>query len=444
LRYREKPLEITGRPPGIFNIVGNEGAERFSYYGMRAILVTFMTKHLMDASGNPAPMSEEDAKVAYHLFATSVYFLPLLGAFLADVLFGKYRVIMALSIVYCVGHGVLALDDTRTGLMLGLTLIALGAGGIKPCVAAHVGDQFGTMNQGLRERIFSWFYMSINAGAFISMLLTPWVMHTYGPGPAFAIPGVAMMLATIVFWMGRNKFAHVPAGGMAFFKEVFTGTNLRTFARLALVLAFTSIFWALYDQSGSAWVLQAEHMDRHVLGFEIYSEQVQTVNPVMILILAPLFAYWVYPVAGRLLDSPLKKIWVGFLIIAGGFGLSAWIQMQIDAGLTPSIAWQVLGFLIITAAEVMVAITVLEFVYAAVPKNTKSFAMSLELLAVAAGNLVTAGVNWFIQNPDGTTKLTGAEYYLFFAALMLATAVLFLPLVVTYRKPYNRLAEPVV
>ena len=144
-------------PPGIPYIVGNEAAERFSFYGMRAILVVFMTQYLRDSSGSLATMSDAEASTWYHLFLSSNYFFPVFGAILADAFLGKYRTIFWLSILYCFGHLALALDDTRLGLGLGLTLIALGAGGIKPCVSANVGDQFGQTNQHLLSRAFGWF-----------------------------------------------------------------------------------------------------------------------------------------------------------------------------------------------------------------------------------------------------------------------------------------------
>ena len=107
-------------------------------------------------------MDNNKATQWYHLFTSAVYFTPILGAVLCDVFLGKYRTILLLSIVYCLGHFALALNETKMGLIIGLSLISIGAGGIKPCVSAHVGDQFGKSNSHLLERVFSWFYLSIN------------------------------------------------------------------------------------------------------------------------------------------------------------------------------------------------------------------------------------------------------------------------------------------
>ena len=152
--YLTAPVPTKKLPGGIPYIIGNEAAERFSFYGMKGILVVFMTGYLSllpGAVGNE-PMSDTDAIANYHLFTTAVYFTPILGALLSDILLGKYLTIMILSIVYCIGHGALALMGLGEGidpgwmLFLGLGLIAFGSGGIKPCVSAHVGDQFGASN----------------------------------------------------------------------------------------------------------------------------------------------------------------------------------------------------------------------------------------------------------------------------------------------------------
>ena len=426
MSYLTRPLDQKGMPAGIPYIIGNEAAERFSFYGMRTILVVFMTQYLMGAGGELAPMSDEDAKGWYHLFVSAVYFTPLLGAILADVWWGKYKTILLLSLVYCGGHLALALDDTRLGLALGLGLIALGAGGIKPCVSAHVGDQFGHGNRGLISRTFGWFYMAINVGAFVSTLLTPWLLKHYGPHWAFGVPGVLMALATFMFWAGRNKFVHVPPSGKGFLREAFSAESLRIFGRLALIYVFIAVFWALYDQTGSSWVLQAQQMDRHLLGFELLPSQIQAVNPLLIIILIPLFSYVIYPALGKVIRlTPMRKVAMGFGLAAVAFAISSLAQERIDAGGTPGVSWQLLAYLVLTCGEVMVSITALEYSYTQAPRAMKSFIMALIMLSVSLGNIFTSMVNFFIQNEDGTVMLEGAEYYWFFTILMAVTAVIF-------------------
>jgi len=422
--YRIAPVSSTEIPTGIPYIIGNELAERFSYYGMRAILVVFMTQYLLDASGYPAPMTESEAKGYFHLFVSITYFTPFFGALLADGLLGKYRTIILLSIVYCLGHFSLALDDTRTGLLVGQALIAFGAGGIKPCVSAHVGDQFGTSNQHWLSKVFSWFYLAVNAGAFVAMLLVPWLLKTYGASIAFLLPGLLMLLATGIFWSGRYRFVHIPAAGMHFVRDALSGEGLRCLGRLSGIYLFIAMFWALFDQNGSSWVLQAQQMNRQIFGIEILPSQIQAANPLLIVLLTPLFYRLLYPALGRvMLLGYLNKIAIGMFITVLSFALVAGIQMRIDTGFHPNICWQLLAYLLLTSAEIMVSITCLEFSYTQAPRTMKSFVMSLYLAAIAIGNLFTSAVNFFIENQDGSSRLAGAEYFWFFAALMLVTAL---------------------
>ena len=424
--YRQTPLPSSRVPAGIPYIIGNEAAERFSFYGMRAVLVVFMTQYLLGSGGASEPMDEAEAKGWYHLFVSAVYFTPLLGALLSDVLLGKYRTIILLSLVYCAGHLALALDHSRIGLAIGLGLIALGAGGIKPCVSAHVGDQFGEQNGHLLSSVFGWFYFAINMGAFVSILMTPWLMDHYGASLAFAVPGVLMLIATLVFWSGRHRFVHIPPAGFGFVREVFSGAGLKALAKLTLIYVFVAVFWSLFDQTGSAWVLQAQHMDTVLFGVEVLPAQIQAANPLLVMLLIPVFSYLVYPSLNRIWRlTELRKIGLGLFVTAAAFAIPTWVQVQIDEGATPTIAWQLLAYVVLTSAEVMVSITCLEFSYTQAPRKMKSFVMAFFMLSISAGNLFTSAVNFFIQDDQGGELLQGADYYLFFTSLMLITAILF-------------------
>jgi POT family proton-dependent oligopeptide transporter len=283
-KYRTAPdPNEKGWPSGIKYIIGNEGCERFSYYGMRAILFFYLISLFVnlkqynkedvaeafedikqkysesitkaEADGKELPkvktddelfqeaieeVAEKEAKKKFHYFTAAVYAFPILGAIIADRLLGKYRTILWLSMVYCLGHGCLAffedpalqeslfghvyLDEIQ-GLFLGLGLIAIGSGGIKPCVSAHVGDQFGKSNWFMIPKVFNAFYFIINFGSAFATIIIPRVrgveqkvmengeLHISYAGNvslAFAIPGILMGLATIFFYMGRREFVHVP------------------------------------------------------------------------------------------------------------------------------------------------------------------------------------------------------------------------------------------
>src|SRR5438477_9825797 len=205
--YLTAPLKTDKMPPGVPYIVGNEAAERFSYYGMNSILVVFMTHHLL--------MPHDKADGWYHIFVSCAYFLPIVGAFFGDAILGKYRTILYVSIIYCFGHLTLAINHSRIGLAMGLFLIAIGAGGIKPCVSANVGDQFGASNQHLLTRVFSWFYFSINFGSAFSTILIPELLDKQSPHLAFGTPGILMFIATVIFFLGRKKFVNIPPPGVS-------------------------------------------------------------------------------------------------------------------------------------------------------------------------------------------------------------------------------------
>ena len=434
-KYLSAPLAATTLPKGIPFIIGNEAAERFSFYGMRAILVVFMTQHLASANGQADYMSPDEAKGWFHLFVSAVYFTPLLGALISDGILGKYRTIISLSLVYTLGHFALALDDSRIGLAIGLGLIALGAGGIKPCVSAHVGDQFSQTNSHLLPRVFGWFYFSINLGAFGSTLLIPWILQTYGPTAAFAIPGILMFLATVIFWSGRYRFVHIPAARTAFLHEALGREGLNVVARLSILYLFVAMFWALFDQTASSWVLQADKMDRVLFGFELLPSQLQAANPLLVMLLIPVFSYLIYPAVSKVLVlTPLRKISAGLFITVLAFSISALIQEDIDSGLVPHISWQILAYIVLTSAEVMISITCLEFSYTQAPAKMKSFIMAFFMMSIAIGNLFTSAVNFFIENEDGSSKLAGADYFWFFTQLMLITAIAFIFVASKYKE----------
>ena len=430
-KYRTAPHPTTGMPPGVPYIVANEAAERFSYYGMRSILVVFMTQYLLGPGGALAVMNEPEAKTYYHQFLSAVYLFPLLGAPLADIWLGKYRTIFYLSLVYCLGHLALSLDETRLGLFVGLTLIAIGSGGIKPCVSANVGDQFGPSNKHLLTKVYGWFYFSINAGSMFSTIVIPRLLHTYGSSVAFAVPGVLMLLATFFFWMGRYKFVHVPPGGMSAFAEGFTPEGLRSLGRLAVLFLFLAVFWSLYDQTSSAWVLQAGKMNLpywpgFLGGGQVLPAETHTLNPVLILLFIPIFSYGIYPLVNRVFPlTSLRKIGIGLFVTALAFVVSALIEHWIEAGERPHFAWQALAYCIMTAAEVMVSITALEFSYTQAPPKLKAIVMAMNNFSVSLGNQFTALVNLLFRDDQGQSTLRGANYYLFFTGVMLVTAVVF-------------------
>ena len=421
-------------PSQIKFIVGNEACERYSYYGMKSILVVFMIQALL--------MTESQATSVYHQFSSLCYLFPLLGAYISDRILGKYKTILYLSLVYCIGHAVLAVWENTTGLYVGLFLIALGSGGIKPCVSAHVGDQFKKGQEALLAKVFNLFYFMINFGSFFSTLITPWTLKEYGPSVAFGIPGVLMLIATFIFWMGRHKYVHVPptkSDGNGFLNVVKTALTTpakpgqgfweraiqkhgklnvegaQAVWNISKVFAAVSVFWALFDQHGSSWVIQASKMNLNFMGIDFEPSQISAWNPIMVMGLIPLFTFGIYPLLEKLgfAMTPLKRMTWGMFIAAFSFVMAAFIQVGLDQGQNLNVMWQFFPYLVITVAEVMVSITGLEFAYTQAPKSMKSSVMSMWLLTVFFGNQLVSLITLVEVFP-----VASSSYFFFFAGVM--------------------------
>ena len=428
-------------------IIGNEVCERFSFYGMRNILMIFLIDYLLVSVVPDAKLREELAKERLHYFVAGVYFFPLLGGFLADRFLGKYRTIFWLSLVYCAGHACLAIfESSVTGFFLGLGLIALGSGGIKPCVSAMVGDQFTEKNKHLVKTVFSIFYFSMNFGSFFASLLIPLTLRRWGPAVAFGIPGILMGIATFIFWLGRKKYAHVPPSGgnnpHSFFRVLWSAiTNPRTngflsgaekdhpkdavegvraVLRLMLLFSPIPVFPMLFDQKASTWVVQARSMDPQVGPFKFEPAQMQLINPALVMILIPFTAGVVYPAfkrAGYEL-TPLRRMTIGLILGASSYVVAGLINVPVEAGERLTILWQIAPYILLTTAEILVSTTGLEFAYSQAPLSMKGTIMSFWNLTFAIGNLTVAQI--------AARKLfTGTPNFFFYAGLCLAGGILF-------------------
>jgi POT family proton-dependent oligopeptide transporter len=406
-------------PPQIPFIIGNEMCERFSFYGMRVNLVAFLVATLLVGQFPDDAERKSQATATFHLFMSGVYFFPLLGGILADRFLGKYRTILYLNLVYCAGHALLALfEDDKTGFMAGLFLIALGSGGIKPCVSAMVGDQFTAESKHLASKVFAAFYWSINLGSFLASALMPWTLKRFGPSVAFGIPGVLMFAATLIFWAGGRHYVKIPPRGRdphSFFRVLWTGlgdwrrgagflgraegvhppeavVGTRAVLRLLKVFLLVPFFWMLFDQKASTWVLQAQNMDNVVLGFAVLPAQMQMLNPLLVMGLLPLMIGVVYPALERrgVKVTALRKMGAGMVLGAAAYVVAGFVNVPVEAGEKLSILWQLPPYVLLTTAEVLVSVTGLEFAYSQAPRAMKSTIMSLWNLNVTLANVVVA------------------------------------------------------
>ena len=525
-------------PPQTKYIVGNEACERFSFYGMRSILTLYMTGVLA--------MSQSAAVTVSHLFNACIYVLPLFGAWLADRFFGRYRMILWVSLFYCLGHGVLAtadltdsLETRRYILFAGLFIIALGAGGIKPCVSAFVGDQVEEGQSKTMTRIYAAFYWSINLGSFFSFLIIPWVRQNWGYSWAFGIPGVFMALATFIFWKGRRFYRHRQPSQPEFIPlvitRIFRGTahtlarygdaaveqarctlrgigalviaalvfiaalygvtrcvgmftaglgekgaslcsagcvllatallalqylrmaakkgaqnilgsigclllrreeapqlysakelrNTRNLLRVLVVFLMIIPFWSLFDQTMSSWVLQGEKMRSVVfssasgMSFEFGAEEMQSFNPLLVMILVPLVTLLLYPRIGKW-GTPLRRMGCGIVLAGISYGAVAGIQMVMDSGAQLSILWQCLPYFLLTCSEILVSTTGLEYAYTAAGKNLKSIIAGFWYLTSTLGNFLVIYLTHLVTDPASTST------FLIYGGLSIVIGLLFL------------------
>jgi POT family proton-dependent oligopeptide transporter len=451
------PAKTARIPRGVPFIIGNEAAERFSYYGMLSILTIYLSKHMQ--------LGDDRGKEIMHLFATGVYFLPLFGAWLADKWLGRYWTILLISLFYCLGHGAMALfEGNLPGVYLGLTLIAIGAGGIKPCVSAFVGDQFPPGNEKGLTQVYGWFYWTVNFGATFGFALIPLLRDKKGYSWAFGVPGIAMAVATFVFWLGSRHYLRQPparethqAGVFSIFwfalqnrKQKKPGQKfldaalakfsveeiiaVRTFGRILLVFLLVPVFFALYNQVNSTWVLQGEKMTPfNVLGFKMDGERMQAVGSILVMIWVPILTYLIYPLCEKLGWRPttLRRMSVGMVLAGVTYIISGWIQGRIDGGEQLSLAWQLVPYIVLVAGEVLVSATGLEYAFAEAPKSMRSIIMSFWLCTIAGGHFLIALFTWINSN---FVKASGATELYAYAGLMFVVSVVFMVIAATVGK----------
>jgi proton-dependent oligopeptide transporter, POT family len=454
-------------PPQIKYIVGNEACERFSYYGMRSILAGYITGAVLKGGlGKSADTSTE----IIHLFVFVNYFTPLLGAWLSDKVIGRYHTILWVSLFYCAGHGVLACSDfvgdvngKLICLFIGLALIAFGSGGIKPCVSAFMGDQFKPDQSHLLQKAYGAFYWSINFGSFFSFLVIPWIKDSYGYSLAFGVPGILMGIATLIFWFGTKHYVRMPpsretrsagffkvflyalfnkrepgqkfwdsAGGRFSEKEIDAAKSVLP---ILGVFSLVPVFWSLFDQTNSTWVLQGGKMvAAELFGLKIGAEQMQSANPLIVMILVPLFTLGIYPRLGKL-ASPLRRMSYGMFLAAGSYVVVAMLQTRIEAGAQLSVLWQTLPYVILTAAEVLISTTGLEFAFREAAPEMKSIIMSFWLLTVAMGNLLVSVLTRFLPGSGAAEHEASVSSgrFLLYAGLTFVVAILFSLVATFYR-----------
>ena len=524
-------------PPQIKFIIGNEACERFSYYGIRSIMAGYITGAVV-AGG--LGQSKDHATEIIHLFVFANYFMPLFGAWLSDKLIGRYHTILWVSMIYCLGNGILACSGLAGDvhgkmlcLTIGLGVIAFGSGGIKPCVSAFMGDQFKPAQSHLLQKAYGAFYWSINFGSFFSFLVIPWIKDSSGYAIAFGVPGVLMATATLIFWLGTRFYTRVPtnrelkhAGFFTVFWHAFQNSqefktaavlnivttiglpvlamllmtvlgfanlpgaaekivggaalscialwyllvvglsvrrktelpdafwakaagqhdekeiaSARSFTPILFMFAFVPIFWTLFDQTNSTWVLQGQQMvPVKILGLDIGAEQMQSMNPLIVMGLVPLFTLGLYPRIGRF-AAPLKRMSYGMFLASSSYLIVAALQQRIESGAHLCVLWQTVPYVVLTAAEVLFSTTGLEFAFREAAADLKSTIASFWLLTTSMGDLFVVTVTKLFGSASNQEASVSPGRFLQYAGMTFVVAILFSLVAAFYRYHDKAAAE---
>ena len=392
---------------------------------------------------NQLHYTEQQSKVIYHTYVMLVYFFPILGSFLADNWYGKYNVVVYLSLIYASGNFLLAFasgldfeDLPKMLSLLGLFLISFGTGGIKPCVAAFGGDQFVLPEQEhLMKRYFSIYYFITSTGSLLSTFLTPILaekVHCFNHNScyplAFGVPGFLMVISFILFVIGKSGYVckkPTPGDNTVFkvlkciysavknrfrkiscnepkptnfidyasdekYPQVFRDQVKSVLKVLTLFIAFP-LYWTLYDQKASNWLFLAKKMDRTIFNsYEILPDHMLLINPLLTVILIPVFEVTVYPCCAKfgLLINPLHRMVLGALFMALAFFVASGVFVYVETNSQLHVLWLIPQYVLLTVSEVLFSVTGVQFSYSEAPESMKSVIQAIWLLTTTIGNFI--------------------------------------------------------
>jgi proton-dependent oligopeptide transporter, POT family len=399
-------LGVMGQhPTGLATLFFTEMWERFSYYGMRAFLILYMTAPVVSGG-----LGFDDAKAAgiYGLYTGSVWGAAIVGGLIADRLLGQYRSVLVGGVIIALGHFVLAFD-ILTAFYVGLTLIVIGTGLLKPNVSTLVGSLYAP-GDARRDAGFSIFYMGINLGAFIGPLIAGYLAQRVNWHVGFAAAGVGMTLGLIQYVVGRRPLqdaeqkllkASKPTATSA--APALTTDDYKRLGAVVVFFLFVSIFWGAYEQAGSTLNLFADrHTRLDIAGFSFPSSWFQSVPALFVIVLAPVFAWLWTRLGDRQPSTPAKFVWglffAGFafllLIPAGRFA---------EQGSLVSPMWLIGAYFILELGEMCLSPVGLSAVTKLAPSQLVGLAMGIWFLSNSAGNILAGwAATFFSTMPLGT------------------------------------------
>ncbi len=447
-------VEKSTLPKTFANIISSEFAERCSYYAVSVLTPVYLTQQF--------GLTNDAASGIMYRFITIAYFTCVLGGIVADWYLGRFRAILVFSWFTVLGHLLLGyFMGSLAGFQFALICIAIGTGFIKPNVSALLGDQYVQQNGEERlTRAFNWFYFSINAGSILSFALAPKLPGIAGVGwaGAYAFPAGMMVLALVMLWTGRRKYLRIPPTGTP--KHTFVGMNFEALTyyfrqpgrsawtileekygtekvdgvlaiwRASIFFLFIPIAWSAYYTNGVDWLLDAQSpfMDKTFFGIALAAGQIQTVNPVCILSFIPL-SLWLFQRIEKRTGKPFttkRKMLIGFVLMLFALLIESWISHRIDLHQSVHAGWQVLALVVLSAAEVLISISGLQYGYTHAPRALKSTIGSIWLLTMAFGNGLNSWLKSLATNNPGFAFLQcNTLFYWFLAGLLAVNIVLY-------------------
>ena len=440
-----------GHPKGLYLLFFTEMWERFSYYGMRAILILYLTKKLIEGG---LGMDEKNAMLLYGYFAGFVYFTPLIGGWLADRYLGKRLAVTIGGITMMLGQFTLFALNSTMGLYIGLLLLIIGNGFFKPNISTLVGGLYKE-GDSRRDAAFTIFYMGINLGAMIAPLVIGVVTDNmfattnedgsiaYGYRYGFLVSGIGMLLGQVIFNLLGPKFlgdlGTKPIGAVSDSstservqsinpetREVLDEKQERErISVIFILLIFAVFFWAGFEQAGSSLSLYTDKfIDRSIGSFEIPTSWFQSVNPLFIVTLAPLFTlFWASPI-GRRLTTPVK-MGVGMIILGAGFlfMIGAVAERSAngdvnDVNNKAALMWLIMTYLLHTIGELCISPVGLSVVTKLSPPKLASVLMAVWMLSSSFANFLGGFIAAYVET------MGAGEVFTYIAGFVSACGVL--------------------
>jgi len=394
-----------GHPKGLAVLFLTEMWERFSYYGMRALLVYYMIKQLM--------LTQGQASQIYGLYTGLVYLTPLFGGLLADRVLGQRRTVILGGVLMAIGHFLMAFQFL---FFPALVFLILGNGAFKPNISTQVGNLYSAGDP-RRDRAFSIFYVGINLGAFFSPLICGTLGEVYGWHYGFGAAGVGMVIGLSVYLFGQSWLApdNLMKSGAALKKAplpLAAQEKSRIWGLMAICLVSVA-FWAAYEQQGNTIALWADtYTDRNVFGREFPASWFQSLNPALIFLFTPIVVtFWAWQSKRRREPSAVSKMAVGCFLLASGFFVMVPAASLYSASGSPvSMFWLILFTILVTLGELYLSPVGLSLVTKLAPARMVSMMMGTWFLSSFVGNYAAGflGYYWEIVPKDVFFIMIGA------------------------------------